>query len=342
MLVLTFILLAATAANAWNKDMEVDGMFEGDIEVTPEQMERLQKGTNEFGSIIGRRWPNGRIPYKIESSFGSSGRQQLYAAFAEYHKHTCLRFVEKEYREVSYISFYAGSGCHSPVGKSGVNRISLQAPGCQNKGTIMHEIGHSLGLLHEQSRPDRDQYVTIHTNALTNQRMAYNFQKASNINSLGTPYDLASMMHYSSTAFARGGMKTITTKDRSKQHLIDTYNRISGFSPIDIQQLNLMYNCKNGGSVTTTKSTGGVVTTTKSTGGGCQDKNTNCAYWQRQGYCTNPQHQQYMKINCCKSCGISSCSDKSTNCQSWKALGYCTHATYRAYMSQNCCASCSA
>ena len=58
-----------------------------------------------------------------------------------------------------------------------------------------------------------------------------------------------------------------------------------------------------GGVVTTTKSTGGVVTTTKSTGGGCQDKNTNCAYWQRQGYCTNPQHQQYMRNNCCKSCG---------------------------------------
>jgi len=47
-------------------------MFEGDIQVTPEQMDRLKKGTNEFGSIIGRRWPGGRIPYQIESSIGKS------------------------------------------------------------------------------------------------------------------------------------------------------------------------------------------------------------------------------------------------------------------------------
>ena len=46
--------------------------------------------------------------------------------------------------------------------------------------------------------------------------------------------------HFSSTAFATRG-RTITTKDRSKQSIIDTYNRISGFSATDIKQLNLMY-----------------------------------------------------------------------------------------------------
>ena len=46
-------------------------MFEGDIQVTPEQLDRLQKGTNGFGSIIGKRWPNPqRIPYTIETSVG--------------------------------------------------------------------------------------------------------------------------------------------------------------------------------------------------------------------------------------------------------------------------------
>lgn len=33
--------------------------------------------------------------------------------------------------------------------------------GCGRKGIIQHEIFHALGRLHEQSRPDRNQYVTI-------------------------------------------------------------------------------------------------------------------------------------------------------------------------------------
>lgn len=74
--------------------------------------------------------------------------------------------------------------------------------------------------------------------------MYYNFQKERNINSLDTPYDLRSIMHYGSTAFARNyRYKTITTIDQSQQHLIDHGDRISDFSPIDIKQINLMYNC---------------------------------------------------------------------------------------------------
>ena len=74
--------------------------------------------------------------------------------------------------------------------------------------------------------------------------MYYNFQLEYNVDSLGTPYDLKSMMHYSSTSFAtRRGLKTITTIDRSKQNLIDTNDWISGFSETDIKQINLMYKC---------------------------------------------------------------------------------------------------
>ena len=55
--------------------------------------------------------------------------------------------------------------CFSTVGrtfwKSGFQKLSLSNH-CQNHiGTIIHELLHTLGFWHEQSREDRDNYVEI-------------------------------------------------------------------------------------------------------------------------------------------------------------------------------------
>jgi len=223
--------------------MESANRYQGDMDLTPEQMQAVVEGTFSYGSATYGRWPGARVPYTIDSRMPSSGKRAIEQAIADYHRYTCIRFSRRR-SERNYIKFYNGQGCHSPVGMSrgGPNSISL-GRGCHSKGTALHEIAHSLGMFHEQSRPDRDRYVRIHLGNLQNSRMAFNFNKQNGINSLGTPYDLASMMHYSSTAFARRGTKTITTIDRSKQRIIDTYNRISGFSSTDVRQLKLMYKC---------------------------------------------------------------------------------------------------
>jgi len=39
--------------------------------------------------------------------------------------------------------------------------LSLDANGCWYKSTVQHEFLHALGFVHEQSRPDRDDFVTI-------------------------------------------------------------------------------------------------------------------------------------------------------------------------------------
>lgn len=290
----TLILIALMGlAAAWIPEMENPGVYQGDIQLDPDEDER--KNGNTFASIKGGRWPGAKIPYVIDSSIASRGVNAINAAIADYHKYTCLRF-NKRTNERTYVKFYRGGGCSSPVGyRSGrTNTVSL-ASGCWGKGTVIHEIGHTIGLYHEQSRPDRDSHVTIVWNNIQ-KSMQYNFnkQRASNIDSKGTGYDYKSIMHYGKTAFG-GGRLTIRTKDPNMQNVIG--NR-RGFSETDIKQINLMYCGGSGG--------GGGSTGGGSTGGGsssCKDGVTDCSKHPKG--CTGEWGQpwlDYMKKHCRKFC----------------------------------------
>ena len=38
------------------------------------------------------------------------------------------------------------------------------------------------------------------------------------------------------------------------------------------------------------------------TGDGCDNKENDCEYWAKNGYCTDTKEADYMKKNCCKAC----------------------------------------
>jgi meprin B len=121
----------------------------------------------------------------------------------------CIKFVPRT-TQATYLRFHSGSGCWSYVGKqaaSGAQLISIKIPNsagtsnCAYTGIVAHELTHALGFWHEQSRADRDSYIRINY-ANIDSSQAYNFDKmTSGVDTLGTPYDLYSIMHYEWNAF---------------------------------------------------------------------------------------------------------------------------------------------
>jgi Astacin (Peptidase family M12A)/Divergent InlB B-repeat domain len=78
-------------------------------------------------------------------------------------------------------------------------------------GTILHEMGHIIGLWHEQSRSDHGTYINVHySNSIKGSWS--NFETpADNYQDLTSYYDYASLMEYPSFSFTSSGNPVIET-----------------------------------------------------------------------------------------------------------------------------------
>ena len=90
---------------------------------------------------------------------------------------------------------------HPPPSAPPYQGLNLQSPGCDSVGTTIHEIAHALGISHEQSRPDRDQFVRINWNVIPGGTGNNNFQIKADADT-ARPYDILSVMHYGQADFS--------------------------------------------------------------------------------------------------------------------------------------------
>merc|ERR1719184_495798 len=73
-------------------------------------------------------------------------------------------------------------------------------PKCVSIGTVMHELMHALGFHHEHNRPDRDDYITVHSledgGMTRGTEINFEILSVEYVDTLGTKYDYCSIMHY--------------------------------------------------------------------------------------------------------------------------------------------------
>lgn len=190
--------------------------------------------------IGGARWSNGTVPFETSEDLPFANKLAVFQAIAYLQEHTHLKFVEltsknrQDYPD--YISFIPAPGttCSSYVGRKGGSQVINLAPRCNTMSSV-HEIGHAIGLWHEQSRTDRNQYVQIIWDNIDQDHRG-NFEQKLNDGMDFGEYDYDSIMHYSAYAFSKNSLKTIIPYDESA--LIGQRTHLS---EKDIVAINTMY-----------------------------------------------------------------------------------------------------
>ncbi len=147
-------------------------------------------------------WLGGSVYYAFDASVSPAKRKAFLDGAAEWAMFANLRFIARS-SQPNYITIREIPGLgggQSAVGMIGGQQFLDLDPGAWNRGTICHEIGHALGLVHEHQRSDRDSYLAILTTNLLPGTEA-NFVRLGNTLNTG-PYDFLSVMHYRRDAYS--------------------------------------------------------------------------------------------------------------------------------------------
>jgi Astacin (Peptidase family M12A) len=156
------------------------------------------------------------IPFRFHSSLTDGMKDEIEAAIEVYERFTQARFKRRSLSEssagaITFLRDDNTGGCgKSGIGRStGPNGVSIRLKASCDTGTVLHEIGHAIGLFHEQQRPDRDDFITVNAQNIEAGKEG-NFTKTSTSNSVThASYDYGSIMHYDEMDFSRNGEPTI-------------------------------------------------------------------------------------------------------------------------------------
>jgi len=138
------------AASIRNDD---DTLFQGDIQLLPDQLALLNK--SDADAIDDRtgilslkyRWPKNRsgqvvVPFLFDwiTNYSTAEKDVIRRGMNDIEKYTCIRFIERSI-ENDFLRIFSDNGCYSALGRrGGMQPISLSKKGCIYKRTVTHEL----------------------------------------------------------------------------------------------------------------------------------------------------------------------------------------------------------
>nr|XP_043068019.1 astacin-like metalloprotease toxin 5 [Drosophila bipectinata] len=195
----------------------------------------------------GKVWPSTSLTYTIDPSFSEEEVTTVDEALKTINECSCLEFVKfpqlglYDQPNVRYVPSDSSS---SIVGYSNKtpHLIYLSKDHRSDTETILHETFHMLGLFHEHTRHDRDNYVVIEEENVDRWEINKgNFESRRDTRSLNVGYNYNSIMHYPKNAFSRNGATTIYALENGVKVERDFGSKKPALS--DWKKISRLYNC---------------------------------------------------------------------------------------------------